>query len=273
MKAGSKELFYNDAEMGFVELRRTRSSAKSFRPHMHRRFSVGCVDSGRVQFTVEEQDGVLEPGALVVINPETLHACNSLEPSGRSYSMLYLDVFWCCCVQQSLWRTESFIPAQVHVLQEQDVFERFQALTDLLFDDVLPCGEKEETLVDFCRGLFKKVCRSKTPAGLPNNVQVEQLKAILQADLHKDFTLESLAELLGCNPYTLIRHFKAQTGLTPHNYRMNCRIEYARKLLSRGADIAQVALDCGFFDQSHFHRHFKAMTTVTPREYQRNFVQ
>jgi AraC-like DNA-binding protein len=38
-------------------------------------------------------------------------------------------------------------------------------------------------------------------------------------------------------------------------------------------DIAETALECGFFDQSHFHRHFKAMTTVTPQEYRVNFVQ
>jgi AraC-like DNA-binding protein len=28
-----------------------------------------------------------------------------------------------------------------------------------------------------------------------------------------------------------------------------------------------VALDSGFFDQSHFHRHFKAIVGVTPGEY------
>ena len=54
---------------------------------------------------------------------------------------------------------------------------------------------------------------------------------------------------------------------------MNCRIDLARTLLQKGTDIGEVALVCGFFDQSHFHRHFKAMTTVTPREYQLNFIQ
>jgi len=56
-------------------------------------------------------------------------------------------------------------------------------------------------------------------------------------------------------------------------YRTNCRINQARQMLQQGRDIGETALECGFFDQSHFHRHFKAMTTVTPREYQINFVQ
>jgi len=63
------------------------------------------------------------------------------------------------------------------------------------------------------------------------------------------------------------------TGITPHAYRLNCRIELAKKFLQKGYDLSQVALECGFFDQSHFHRHFKAITTVTPKEYQVNFIQ
>ncbi len=66
------------------------------------------------------------------------------------------------------------------------------------------------------------------------------------------------------------RYYKPHMHKT---FRLNCRIELAKKLLQKGFGLSQVALECGFFDQSHFHRHFKAITTVTPKEYQVNFIQ
>ena len=92
-------------------------------------------------------------------------------------------------------------------------------------------------------------------------------------NLDVDITMRQLALKLQANPYTLLRQFKAATGLTPHAYRLNCKIELAKNLLQKGLELSQVALECGFFDQSHFHHHFKAITTVTPKEYQVNFIQ
>lgn len=85
--------------------------------------------------------------------------------------------------------------------------------------------------------------------------------------------LAELAQQRDTNPYTLLRRFKEATGITPHAFRLNRRIDLAKELLQSGMEIADVALQCGFYDQSHLHRHFKALTAMTPRQYQINFVQ
>lgn len=58
-------------------------------------------------------------------------------------------------------------------------------------------------------------------------------------------------------------------GQTPHAYQIDQRINRAKQLLKRGEPIADVALQLGFADQSHFQRQFKQRLATTPRHYQR----
>lgn len=267
-----KENFFKDVRLPFVECRYSRSSSRQFKPHFHRSFSVGAVDQGMVQYQVGEKTARLEEGALALINPETLHSCNSLSADGRSYYMMYLEVDWCCQVQNSLWQVDNFIPAEKICLEDADLYDQYCTVVNVLMARTHHLLEKEQLLFDLCCRIFTQGCRPQ-PQKEPTSGHIEWLKTALSENLRQELTLESLARRLKQNPYTLLRRFKAELHVTPHAYRMNCRIEQARKYLQEGMDIAETALECGFFDQSHFHRHFKAMTTVTPQEYRVNFVQ
>ena len=75
--------------------------------------------------------------------------------------------------------------------------------------------------------------------------------------------------MAGLSRYHFLRAFRRETGVTPHAYLTGRRIAAAKALLAGDQPLSEVALACGFYDQSHFSRSFKGCTGLTPGQYRR----
>ena len=84
-----------------------------------------------------------------------------------------------------------------------------------------------------------------------------------------DIDLDTLARKAGLSRFQALRAFKRRYGLPPHAYQIAVRLGQARRLLTEGSAPVEVALRCGFGDQSHFTRHFKRAYGITPVHYAR----
>ncbi len=269
--------FFKDPALPHVECRHTYDSDAHYTPHRHATLSIGAITEGVASFDNGTQTDLLTPSALVIINPETLHACNPIEGEARSYRMLYLDTTWCAQLQNSLFGgVESYIPLGRTLVEDTDVLQSYHALVDMLLDPQALYLEKEEALEDFALLLFGRYSdREGISEPIPplQRERTEKIQNYLREHLSNNPTAADLAHAADVSPSHLIRLFKDATGLTPRRYLFELRIEKARELLSTTSmPIAEIALELGFFDQSHLNRVFKQIVACTPYEYRRGVL-
>jgi AraC-like DNA-binding protein len=90
----------------------------------------------------------------------------------------------------------------------------------------------------------------------------------MEAHLGENVELEALADIAGLSRFHFARAFKQSVGIAPHSYLMQRRVERAKALvIETKLSLAQIALECGFSDQSHFARRFLQFVGVTPRSF------
>lgn len=84
--------------------------------------------------------------------------------------------------------------------------------------------------------------------------------------------LSHLAGIAGLSTSYFSRAFKQSFGMPPHRYVMTRRLAAAAELIRKTSKpLAEVAIDVGFSDQSHFTRIFTQMTGETPGALRRRY--
>jgi AraC family transcriptional regulator len=100
--------------------------------------------------------------------------------------------------------------------------------------------------------------------------QERRAKELMSASLNEEIPLSRLAGECGLSVRHFARAFRQSTGTSPHRWLLKHRVEHARGLLhNRALSLSEVALSCGFADQSHFTRVFTAMMGVSPGAWRR----
>lgn len=103
--------------------------------------------------------------------------------------------------------------------------------------------------------------------GLPQR-QLLQILDYIDAHLHQEIKLADLASLLRMSQFHFSHQFKQATGISPHQYLLQQRIERAKQLLKQSNhSIADIALTCGFNSHSHLSKQFRQLTGTTPKAY------
>lgn len=102
--------------------------------------------------------------------------------------------------------------------------------------------------------------------------QEERAKEILQVRSGADISIADVAAECGLSRSYFIKAFKETTGKTPHQWHLDHRVEQVKELLTReDLPIAEIAVICGFADQSHLTRVFGSATGMPPGAWRREY--
>jgi transcriptional regulator GlxA family with amidase domain len=102
--------------------------------------------------------------------------------------------------------------------------------------------------------------------------QERRAKEMLDANLEGEISLSLLALECGLSIRHFTRAFRQSTGVPPHRYLLKRRVQRAQTLLMNPSlSLLDVALACGFADQSHFTRVFTASVSLSPGAWRRAF--
>lgn len=105
----------------------------------------------------------------------------------------------------------------------------------------------------------------------PRFLPISKLKktlAYIKENLEAEICLNALAREVGISIFYFSRMFKNSIGKSPHQFIIEQRIDYAKWLLKNSDEpLNQIALRCGWSNQSNFSTAFKRIVGVTPKFY------
>jgi AraC-like DNA-binding protein len=108
-------------------------------------------------------------------------------------------------------------------------------------------------------------CRDSIPRGGLAPWQQRQAMALMREHIVDGIPLALVAKACDLSCSAFVRAFKQSTGMSPHQWLIQRRIDQALELMrDRTLPLTEIALAAGFADQSHFTRMFTRKLGVSP---------
>ena len=237
-------------------------------PHTHNHMELFYIVGGKGQFLIEDRIHPVNPGNLVIINPNVTHTELSLNAQPLEYIVLGIEGVELATGDDSSGRFS--------ILDHFESLDISSCLRNILREMELHYTGYEDICQAYMEILIIRLMRSITlavpaePQSVSANRQCAAIKRFIDLHFKDPLTLEILAEEAHMNKYYLSHTFKKEYGVSPINYMIYRRIEESKYLLAEtDLSMSHIAQALGFSSLSYFSQVFRRTQLVSPMEYRK----
>ncbi len=245
-----------------LELKEATFKNKQFPTHFHDTYSIGIIQNGIESIKIRDNHYIAAPKTIIIINENELHS-NSFYDYG-SYQTINLNrhVLTYFSKEMNHEKKSHFVFQNLitndylyelisgfHKGDHSNAYKQIGAIAKYLFQNYLV--EPYDNKSNYAN--WKNI--------------ILEIKEFMNDNLCEKISIENIAKKFQKTPFQVIRAFKAHTGLTPIEYLTLIRLNKSKILLASGNALVDTALDCGFYDQSHFSNVFKKYFGISPKQY------
>ncbi len=229
--------------------------------HTNRQFYGFVINDSQAEKIIHFSDGIsLRTG------PNEFHFL----PKGSSYRVETLNSGGCWAINFDLLNDIDQKPFKIS-------FKNHETVVNIFKDAALAWKEKK----DFHNALIKKciyeiivkVRKSQQQNYLPSEKELlikPAVDTITREFTRNNLSVKELSELCGISEAYLRRIFIDKFSLSPKEYIIKLRMDYAKNLLESGQfSINQIAQICGYFEPCHFSREFSRFYGVSPKNFKK----
>lgn len=251
------------------------SSRHRFARHTHEQFGIGVLERGAQRSASGRGEVEAVAGDIITVNPGEVHDGVPLDDRGRAWRILYFDPGVLAPVCQEI--DESGRAAGEFTLPV--LRDGATAATLVQLFDAITCGSRNAPtdaalhresllLMVIARAMDEpSLHQGDRPRVAQTPSSIVHALARIDDDPAAPVALDDLAAASGLSRFQVLRAFTRATGMTPHAYLVQRRIDLARRLMASGLALVDAAAESGFADQSHMTRVFVRKYGLSPRAY------
>lgn len=253
-----------------IETLSARYLAQTFKPHAHDEYIFGVIDSGVHSVWCRGEMNQISCGSVVTMRPGDIHHGGAGREDGWRQRMLYIPEAGMRAILEDLTGhlatgTLDF-DAAFHA--RPDLARRFADLHAVLHTSSAQLS-RDVALDTLLGTLLRELAPQQSVPRRQRQGRIADAIDYLDSHVEEDVSLDDLCQITGLRRRQTIESFRRATGLPPHAWHLQRKVQLVKHLLREGLSPATAAAQAGFADQSHMGRHFRAIVGITPAAYVR----